>query len=231
MHKLSSIIRLTARHRRGRITSTLAPFRPHWPCASGPQVWKLNRSGTNAVANSPVLQESSTNVPHIDMCQERSAQRQAIGGNPFTFYSGTVGSRSRCTQTGLNRTQQFASCTAGSIAMRVRFRAMAIDLIRLASQDAEKFSKVRHKVASDFRRHSESIEDRGQVLRRRSLLVTANLPCRPVQQTQIFSNRHRQKTFVAAMLALCMSAWPLFANPQLDVSSAQINRRQMPCVP
>jgi|GEM_PF-3656402 len=48
MHKLSSIIRLTASRRHRRITSTLAPFRPHRPCASGPQVWKLNRSGTDA---------------------------------------------------------------------------------------------------------------------------------------------------------------------------------------
>jgi len=53
MHKLSSIIRLTASRRRRRITSTLSPFRPHWPCASGPQVWKLNRSGTNATGLSP----------------------------------------------------------------------------------------------------------------------------------------------------------------------------------
>ena len=90
---------------------------------------------------------------------------------------------------------------------------MSIDLIRLPSHDAEKFSKVRHKVAPDFRRHSESIEDRGQMLRRRSLLVTANLPSRPVQQTQIISNRHWQKTFVAATLALCMSPWPRFADP------------------
>jgi len=54
MHKLSSIIRLTASRRRRRITSTLAPFRPHWPCAIGPQVWKLTRSGTNATGLSPL---------------------------------------------------------------------------------------------------------------------------------------------------------------------------------
>jgi len=142
-------------------------------------------------------------------------RREAIHG---TFYSGTHGSRSRCTQTALNGTQQFASRAAGSIAVRVRFRAMAIDLIRLASHDAEKFSKVRHKVAPDFRRHSESIEDRGQVLRRRSLLVTANLPCRPVQQTQIISNRHRQKTFVAATVPFVMTAWPR-SPPRPDLTS------------
>jgi len=54
MHKLSGMIRLTASRRRRRITSTLAPFRPRWPCASGPQVWKRNRSGTNATALSPL---------------------------------------------------------------------------------------------------------------------------------------------------------------------------------
>ena len=54
MRKLSSIIRLTASRRRRRITSTLASFRPHWPCASGPQVWKLNRSCTNVTGLSPL---------------------------------------------------------------------------------------------------------------------------------------------------------------------------------
>jgi len=54
-------------------------------------------------------------------------------------------------QTGLNRTQQFASRAAGSIEMRVRFRAMAIDLIRLACDDTEQFFEVFHKVAPDLR--------------------------------------------------------------------------------
>ena len=62
-------------------------------------------------------------------------------------------------QTALNRTQQFTSCTTGSIAVGVRFRAMAIELIRLARHDAEQFSEVIHKVAPDFRRHAESIEN------------------------------------------------------------------------
>jgi len=102
---------------------------------------------------------------------------------------------------------------------------MAIDLIRLASHDAEKFSKVRHKVAPDFQRHSESIEDRGKMLWRRSLPVTANLPCRPVQKSPIIGNRHRQKSFVAATVAFVMTAWPRFAAPpRLDITSAQMGR-------
>jgi len=40
-------------------------------------------------------------------------------------------------QATLNRTQQFASRAAGSIAVRVRFRTMPINLMWLASHNAE----------------------------------------------------------------------------------------------
>ena len=118
---------------------------------------------------------------------------------------------------------------------------MAINLSWLASHETEQFSETCHMVAPDFGRHSESIENRSQMLRSqmlrsRALLVASNLPSRPVQQTQIIGDRHRQKSLVAATLALSMTAWPRLAAPRFtarrqDVTSAQIDWRQMTRAP
>ena len=92
---------------------------------------------------------------------------------------------------------------------------MAVDLLRLASHQAEQSSEMRYEVAPHFRRHSQPIENRSQMLRRRALLVAANLASRPVQQTQIIGDRHRQKSLVAAPLDLNMTAWPRLAKNRL----------------
>ena len=51
--------------------------------------------------------------------------------------------------------------------------------MRLTSHDAKQLSEPRHKVIPEFSRYSQSIKDRSQMLRCRSLLVAANLPSRP----------------------------------------------------
>ena len=133
--------------------------------------------------------------------------------------------RSCWSETDLNRTQQFASRAARSIAVRVRFRAMTIDLIRLARHDTEQLAEVLHKMTPNVRRHSQSTKERSQMLWRRPAFVTANLPSRPVQQIQIIRSRHRQKSLVAATLTSLVNAGTSLTRALLQIDRSQMTGR------
>ena len=114
-------------------------------------------------------------MPHIAVSRENRAQHSRPADKPFEP-AATCSRRTAVRVTPLNGTQKFSNRAPSPVFVRVRFRAMAIDLIRLAGHDTEQLAEVLHKMALDVRRHAQSIKERSQMLWRRPAFVTANLP-------------------------------------------------------
>ena len=163
-------------------------------------------------------------MSHNEVSRENRAQCSRLADEPFEP-AATCSRRTAVRVTPLNGTQKFSNRASSPVFVRAGFRAMAIDLIRLARHDAEQLAEVLHKMAPDVRRHAQSIKERSQMLWRRPAFVTANLPSRPVPQIQIIRRRHRQKSLVAATLASLVNAGPGLTRALLQIDRSQMSGR------
>ena len=100
---------------------------------------------------------------------------------------------------------------------------MAINSCWLAGHHTEQPTEVANQLLPRLCRNSQSLKQTRKLFRCRTRLVRSNLTSCPVQQREILSSRHRQKTLVAAPSTL-----QIRIRSRLAVSLLQLHRSQMP---
>ena len=96
--------------------------------------------------------------------------------------------------------QQLASCTRDMEAAASLAAAVAIDVVGPAGHKAEELAKAADQIAPDIGLDLEALDDRRRIVRRGATFASGELSSRPVEQLQVCSQRHCQKSFVTGAI-------------------------------